>query len=120
VLHTGGLHCLRHVAGLRQLPLRRKVFPEVGQEKGAVRAFKGSAQRRRIVGIAGYDIGSGCAQRLCLLRLGIPGDSTYRERAAAVIQDGSNQSPALRSRGSDYGNGFLPWHIRSPLCVESR
>ena len=114
VLQSGILGGLGLVSGLDELAFRREVLPEVGETKGAVSAGKGAANARRIVGIAGNDVGPGVLESLSLLRFRLAGDGADSESAIPVGQDSASQSPALRTGGPDNGNDLFLGHDESP------
>ena len=87
------------------------MLPEIGDQKGAVGPRDGALETRRVVGVAGHDIRPRRGQRTRLVGIGLARDRTHREPPFGVGENGTHKAPALRSGGSDDGDGLLRWHV---------
>ena len=113
VLDAGGLGRLRHVAGLGDLFLGRKVRPEERDAVGAVGARERLLEARLVIDVGGHDLGAEARELPGLVRVDVPGDGPGGEAAVGIVQDGADQAAALGAGGADYRNDFLGRrHIR--------
>ena len=80
-------------------------------------ASEGALEARRVVGIAGHDLRTGCGQSPRLVGVGLARDRTHGKPPFGIGEDGAREAPALRSGGADDGDGLLVGHVSLSLSL---
>ena len=74
-------------------------------------AGEGALEARRVVGIAGHDLRTGCGQGTRLVGVGLARDRTHGKPALGIGEDGAHQPSALHAGRADDGDGLLVGHV---------
>ena len=98
---------LGHLPRLSQLRFGREMVPEERHTVRAVSSLECTPKTLGVVHIAGHDLGSERRELPRLGRLHVPRDRAGSEGALGIGRDGTDQTPALRSRSSDDRDDFL-------------